>query len=126
VHERVPRKALLILGAVLAFLGGVASLLVVVRAGTPPAEGNFRWLWITMPAALAGLGVLFVAAVTRGRRASVAAALWMLSLCAVPYAWGLIRAWGEQPTDIGTLGGLLLVLLGVPGVLMLVWSLLRD
>jgi hypothetical protein len=114
-------KWLLGLGLVLAGAGAIGSVAVVMLADAPPAEGNFRYLWITLPAALAGVGMVMTAAMARANRTRAIAALWMLSLCIVPYAWWAIRTVQQQQTTVGTLGGLLLYVVGVPGVILLVW-----
>ena len=124
--RRTANKWLVRFGVVLAALGTIGSVVVIFLASAPPAEGNFAWLWITMPAALAGVGVVFAATLARGRKANVAAALWILCLCLVPYIWGVIRETRGSRLTVGTFGTVILLVLGVPGVAMLLWSLLAG
>jgi hypothetical protein len=121
-----PRRVITVLGIALALLGTIGSVAVIVHAAAPPAEGNFLWLWLTMPAAFAGIGITVAAWMVRDQRATLVAAVWMVSLTALPYAWWVVRTVQQRRTDVGTLGGLILVLVGVPGVALLLWYLLRS
>ena len=124
--RQAANKWLVGFGVVLAALGTMGSIVVIILASAPPAEGNFAWLWVTMPAAFSGVGVVLAATVARGRKANVAAALWILCLCLVPYIWGIIRQASETRPTVGTLGNVILLVLGVPGMIMLLWSLLSG